>query len=103
MKIEDLEHNEITSVYLLFVNGASADYEKIDEILKGCDSFSLGPNTWIVRRFPDKWKFWQSISEAVPVVPGQKADVLLCPILSEACYRTAPEGGFGLNERLAKS
>jgi hypothetical protein len=97
------EFNEFTSPHLLFVSGESVDYEKIDEILKTCDSFSLGPNTWIVRKLPDRWKFWQSISDAVPVIQGQKADLFLCPIVSEASYRTSPEGGFGLNEWLEKS
>jgi hypothetical protein len=96
------EYNELTWPHLLYVSGESVDYEAIERILKSCEAYPLGPHCWIVRKFPDRFQFAEQIRAAIPVLPGQKADMFLCPLSNETWYHTSPEGGFGLRQWLGE-
>jgi hypothetical protein len=88
--------------HLLFVSGESADYVAIEQILRTCDSFSLGPHCWIVRKFSNRFQFAESIRACIAVLPGQKAEMFLIPLSNATQYGTSPEGGFGLEKWLGE-
>jgi hypothetical protein len=87
--------------YILYANGESVDFERLQRAIDNVPHFPIGPFCWLViLEAESAVQFTDSASLAIPT-DGDKAELLLCR-LEKTAVAHIQAGGFGLAEWLHK-